>query len=106
MTGDISLTAGLTSSSGQKGGDVRISGGEGSSAHTEEGGDGGTLIFIGGEAKGEGENDNGGSIAIQGGLSYEGYGGSVDLSSGPSSKSSSGDIKLHTADAGREGSSK
>lgn len=40
ITGEISLTAGLTSSSSMKGGTVRISAGEGSSDQLTDGGDG------------------------------------------------------------------
>ena len=63
------------SAQGRKGGSVHIAGGEGSSAHTTDGGDGGDIVMTGGEAKGESANDNGGSVTIQGGTSYAGYGG-------------------------------
>ena len=90
--GDISLTAGQASSQARKGGSVSIMGGEGSSAHSTDGGDGGDIVLMGGEAKGEGNNDNAGSITIQGGTSFTGYGGSLELLSGQSTKSSSGDV--------------
>lgn len=63
------------SAQGRKGGSVQITGGEGSSAHTTDGGDGGDIVMTGGEAKGESANDNGGSVTIQGGTSFAGYGG-------------------------------
>lgn len=94
-TGDMSLNAGQTSAQGRKGGSVEIKGGEGSSSHTIDGGDGGNIVLEGGEAKGQSENDNGGSITIRGGTSYTGYGGSLELISGQSTKISSGDICKH-----------
>ena len=61
-------------------GAVKIVGGEGSSAHNTDGGDGGDILLLGGEAKGEGLDDNGGSIKIQGAVSFAGHGGSLELS--------------------------
>jgi len=90
--GDITLVAGQTSGNGFKGGSVHLNGGEGSSSHSTDGGDGGDLVLTGGEAKGEGEGDDGGSIALQGGISFAGHGGSLRLSSGVSSETSSGDV--------------
>ena len=90
--GDISLVAGQTSAQARQGGSVTITGGEGSSAHHTDGGDGGNIILLGGEAKGESANDNGGSITVRGGTSFAGYGGSLELISGQSTESSSGDI--------------
>lgn len=40
VTGDVSIAAGLTSSSSMKGGTVRIAAGEGSSDQLTDGGDG------------------------------------------------------------------
>jgi hypothetical protein len=77
--GDISLVAGQTSAQARQGGSVTITGGEGSSAHHTDGGDGGNIILLGGEAKGESANDNGGSITVRGGTSFAGYGGSLEL---------------------------
>ena len=57
-----------------------IAGGEGSSARsTNGGGEGENIILIGGEAKGESKNDNGGSINLQGGNLFEGCGRSLSL---------------------------
>ena len=61
-------------------GAVKVVGGEGSSAHNTDGGDGGDILLLGGEAKGEGLDDNGGSSKIQGGVSFAGHGGSLELS--------------------------
>ena len=91
--GDIGLTAGQTSAQGRKAGRVSITGGEGSSAHTTDGGDGGDIDLMGGEAKGESDNDNGGSVTIRGGTSFTGYGGSLKFISGQSTESSSGDVR-------------
>ena len=91
--GDVSLTAGQASAQARKGGGVSITGGEGSSAHSTDGGDGGDISLKGGEAKGLSANDNAGSIEIQGGTSFKGYGGSLKLLSGESTESSSGDIR-------------
>jgi hypothetical protein len=49
--GSIYLRAGKTQDS--VGGDIRLYGGEGSNDHSQDGGDGGNLFFIAGEAKGE-----------------------------------------------------
>ena len=87
-------------------GAVKIVGGEGSSAHNTDGGDGGDITLVGGEAKGEGLDDNGGSIKIQGGVSFAGNGGSLELISGQSTEASSGAIKISTAPSGnKDGSS-
>ena len=85
---------------------TRTVGGEGSSAHQTDGGDGGNVVVFGGEAKGESRHDNGGSIIIRGGTSFTGYGGSLQLKSGYSTESSSGDILLTSSPAGHhDGSS-
>ena len=73
------MIAGQTFKQGHKGESVSIAGGEGSSARSTDGGDGGNIILIGGEAKGESKNDNGGSINLQGGNSFEGCGRSLSL---------------------------
>ena len=83
-------------------GAVKIVGGEGSSAHNTDGGDGGDILLLGGEAKGEGLDDNGGSIKIQGAVSFAGHGGSLELISGQSTEASSGAIKISTAPSGNK----
>ena len=75
-------------------------GGEGSSAHSNDSGDGGDVVLTGGEAKGESKNDNGGSIPVRGGTSFEGHGGSLGLLPGQSTKSSSGDLLIASAPSG------
>ena len=62
-----------------QGGSVSIAGSEVSSAHSTDGGEGGNIVLIGGEGKGESKNDNGGSINLQGGNSFEGCGRSLSL---------------------------
>ena len=50
--GDILLRAGATTAKAQAGGLVEIRGGQGTSAHPSNGGDGGPVNLIGGEARG------------------------------------------------------
>eukprot|EP00957_Ditylum_brightwellii_P089621 6825664-Ditylum_brightwellii.AAC.1 len=51
--GDVIVSAGQTSASGRVGGRVALSGGEGSSSCSEDGGDGGNVKLFGSKAKGE-----------------------------------------------------
>ncbi len=67
------------------------------------GGDGGDIDLKGGEAKGESDSDNGGSISLMGGTSYTGYSGSIHISSGSSTLSSSGSVVIQTSDVSGEG---
>lgn len=67
------------------------------------GGDGGDIDLKGGEAKGESDSDNGGSISLMGGTSYTGYGGSIRISSGSSTLSSSGSVIIQTSHVAGEG---
>ena len=60
--GNIAISAGQTSGSARTGGHVAISGGEGANAHSHDGGNGGDVELFGGEAKGEGFEDNGGEF--------------------------------------------
>lgn len=97
--GDILLFAGLTSAQHKRGGTVKIVGGEGSSNHADDGGDGGDILLLGGEAKGEDFYDDGGMVSIEGGTSLVGYGGSLEFISGQSTEESSGDIRKFSARA-------
>ena len=81
---------------------MSIAGSEGSSAHSTDGGEGGNIVLIGVEGKGESKNDNGGSINLQGGNLFEGCGRSLILLSGQSTKSSSGDVLIASAPSGYE----
>ena len=51
--GDVLINAGRTSASARVGGRVVLTGGEGSSSHSADGGNGGNVEMYGGEAKGE-----------------------------------------------------
>jgi hypothetical protein len=103
--GDVVLTAGETQWDGQKGGDVFITGGLGSSNSTTDGGDGGTVYITGGESWGLQPNlDVGGNVELAGGAGAS-KGGTVKLTSGGSDIISSGDLEFVTADSGAVGES-
>lgn len=103
--GDMVLTAGETQWDGQKGGDIYITGGLGSSNSTTDGGDGGAVFITGGESWGlQPDLDHGGNVELAGGAGAA-KGGTVKLTSGGSDIVSSGDLEFVTADSGAVGES-
>lgn len=60
--GDVSIDAGRTTGQGRLGGSIYLTGGEGSSTHSIDGGDGGHILLVGGQAKGGGSDDHGGEL--------------------------------------------
>ena len=95
--GDILMTAGKTTASARFGGRVVLKGGIGESRHSIDGGDGGNIDLYGGEAIGEGQNDNGGNIELCSGKASSGHGGSLRLTTGQSASSSSDSMLINAA---------
>ena len=103
--GDIVLTAGETQWEGQKGGDVYITGGLGSSNSTTDGGDGGHVYITGGESWGlKPSLDKGGNVSIAGGDGAS-VGGTVSVITGGSDMLDSGSLEFKTAPSGPVGQS-
>jgi hypothetical protein len=103
--GDVCIAGGRTTAAARSGGGLVFSGGEGSSSHMEDGGNGGRIELVGGEAKGQNSNDAGRDIVIHGGRAFAGYGGALQFTSGASQSASSGSLLINSADSGLTGTS-
>jgi hypothetical protein len=73
--GDVRIAAGLARSPAAAGGSVTIAGGEGADPDLADGGNGGGVRVLGGEARGMSASDAGGAVELQGGLAAGGRGG-------------------------------
>lgn len=103
--GDVSVIAGTTKDNDAVGGNIRLIAGRGYNAEAN-GGDGGYIEIMGGEANGlTTTTDHGGDVQLIGGRAFAGYGGNVRVVSGESHLTSSGSIDIRSSDAGRWGTS-
>jgi hypothetical protein len=102
--GAINIVAGETKANAKQGGHVHITAGLGSSTSTADGGNGGDMALTGGRGLGGHiTNDIGGKIDMYGGQSDSATGGAINIGSGFGVKTSSGNIKVHTASSGPAG---
>ena len=101
--GNINERAGDTYAASSVGGSIFVTGGSGLSTSSQNGG---SIALTGGLAKGGNTLiDVGGFINLLGGTSASSRGGSLILGSGVGRKTSSGDVTLYTADSGVAGAS-
>jgi hypothetical protein len=104
--GDILIAAGRTKDRKKKGGDMKLTGGEGSNEYQFGGGQGGDVEIKGGAALGGDVNtDRGGDVRIFSGFASHSKGGDLMLRSGYSVESDSGSISIVTPEAGTGGTS-